>query len=1533
MNKRLHSFFKVILLMALLHTGLDMSGQTAYDKLYWNGYNPLDIESINLDGTGRTMLFPSTNAAFSLEVDVANQKMYWCDLNQDAIMQSNLDGTNASVFLANVIDAQGISMDFANHVLYFTSTNTSTIEKVNLDGTGRTVVVGPSNAGQPESLKVDSSHQKLYWFDHNAYSIKRCNMDGTGVEVFVSSSGNALQLDIDEANSKLYWPNWGMNILESINLDGTSRTTILSGFVNVGWPLALAVDKVNNKIYWWDADMYYIKRVNTDGTGFEVFLNDIYSVAAMIIPAAQPTSISSNPSAISICAGGNTSFSITASNATGYQWQVYSGSGFADISDGGAYSGATTATLTITEATSEMNGSTYRCIASANSFPDATSESASLTVSENITYYEDFDGDGYGNGSVTTDSCTGAPEGFVSNFDDCDDNDLTTYPGAVEICDDGADNNCDGNVDECDLAIITHPAHEVTICLGEDASFSVTAFGMPFYRWQVNDGFGYTDINDGELYTGAFTATLIINTPSMEMNGYVYRCIVYGNDDTATSDPGELFIKTEMVFTGQPYSAQWCLGEVATYTCFATSATNYQWQVNEGAGFIDLEDEDVSEGGHYSDVHNRELSIYNLTTAMEGFTYRCIASNECAADATSNYAALTILDSENAVYYEDADGDGYGNPDSSISYCYLPEGYVLNADDCNDYDSTVYPGAEEICGDGIDNNCDGNDEACPIVYHPQRTTTICLGESATLWITANSGLTYQWQLFNGLGYTDIDNGGLYSGTDTAALTIINPSEEISGQAYRCAISGIEDGIPFESFTDPGVLYVRAEMIIMSQPQSYEACPQEEVRFYSYATSGAYFQWQVNDGSGFTNLENGDAPSGGSYTGVDTNEMYVNNLTLDMTGYTYRCIISNGCFPEVTSDAAELIVIQSQDNIVYYEDIDGDGYGNPDTAFAYCYLLEDMEGYVFNGDDCNDYDPSVYPGSGAEEICGDGIDNDCDGNTDEDCEFCPTTTVWNGSDWFPTAPSIESKVVFMADYTSTDILPACSVEVMDNVTVTIASGHTLAVWTKVEVHPLGQLIFNNNASLIQHPEITVNENTGSITFHKDSNALYNLDYTIWSSPTSGTQTLKDFSTGTLDANFFVYNTALSAYSNYLSQSGIFGSNPNAVTFTSGKGYLVRMPAGLPAAATSVFNGVFEGTPNNGDISIALSNEGGRFNAVGNPYPSPISIRDFIDANEEQMDNGTLYFWRKTNLAPTATYVTVTNMGSAAVDQPTDSSGSFTGDPSDWVIQPGQGFLFKASTTANELIFNNFMRRPSTIGPFFRPAVTTMDDTNELSRIWLDISNSSTSFGQAVIGYSANTTNGLDFGWDGRLYNDSDLSIYTKADDAKLAIQARAAFTAEDAVPLSYKANNAGTFTLKMSNYDGLFAGSQQVYLKDNVFNIYHDLKAGDYTFSSEEGTFENRFEVVYMNAALGTDSPAFDANNVIVYKEANTLKIDAGKVSMQQVDIFDIRGRLLYSVTDVNATTLAINNLSVAQQVLIVQITSEDNSRTSKKIIY
>jgi hypothetical protein len=80
-------------------------------------------------------------------------------------------------------------------------------------------------------------------------------------------------------------------------------------------------------------------------------------------PSCVSPVITSNPPNRTICNGGNTTLNITATGATAFQWQVNTGSGFSDISNGGVYSGATTNTLTITNATNTMNGYQYRCVA------------------------------------------------------------------------------------------------------------------------------------------------------------------------------------------------------------------------------------------------------------------------------------------------------------------------------------------------------------------------------------------------------------------------------------------------------------------------------------------------------------------------------------------------------------------------------------------------------------------------------------------------------------------------------------------------------------------------------------------------------------------------------------------------------------------------------------------------------------------------------------------------------------------------------------------------------------------------------------------------------------------------------------------------------------------------------------------------------------------------------------------------------------------------------------------------------------------
>ena len=68
------------------------------------------------------------------------------------------------------------------------------------------------------------------------------------------------------------------------------------------------------------------------------------------------------------------------------------------------------------------------------------------------------------------------------------------------------------------------------------------------------------------------------------------------------------------------------------------------------------------------------------------------------------------------TFYRDQDGDGFGNPALPLQTCAVPPGYATNHTDCNDAQSSTYPGAVEFCGDGVDQNCDGHDVACPLLH-------------------------------------------------------------------------------------------------------------------------------------------------------------------------------------------------------------------------------------------------------------------------------------------------------------------------------------------------------------------------------------------------------------------------------------------------------------------------------------------------------------------------------------------------------------------------------------------------------------------------------------------------------------------------------------------------------------------------------------------------------------------------------------------------------------------------------------------------
>ena len=122
------------------------------------------------------------------------------------------------------------------------------------------------------------------------------------------------------------------------------------------------------------------------GNNATLALNNIGSTSGVLVNPPAP-SITGQPSPQTVNEGQTAIFSVTATGVgLSYRWQVNTGSGFSYISNGGVYSGATTATLTITGATAGMNGYQYRAVVEGTYLPAATSNWATLTVNAAPTY-------------------------------------------------------------------------------------------------------------------------------------------------------------------------------------------------------------------------------------------------------------------------------------------------------------------------------------------------------------------------------------------------------------------------------------------------------------------------------------------------------------------------------------------------------------------------------------------------------------------------------------------------------------------------------------------------------------------------------------------------------------------------------------------------------------------------------------------------------------------------------------------------------------------------------------------------------------------------------------------------------------------------------------------------------------------------------------------------------------------------------------------------------------------------------------------
>jgi PKD repeat protein len=502
-------------------------------------------------------------------------------------------------------------------------------------------------------------------------------------------------------------------------------------------------------------------------------LNDFnHNVLASIgecVYTAPPVNASFTASQTAICSGQTIQFSSTSTGSpSSFSWSF----------PGGTPSTSSNPSVAVTYATA----GNYNVTLSVSNGTSSDTETMTnlISVGSNVIWYLDADNDGFGNAAITQSSCN-QPSGYVANAQDCNDSSPNIKPGTQELCN-NIDDNCSGGIDEgydndndgfttceqdCnDNNALIHPG-AFEICDGLDNNCdNITDEGYDA------DEDGYTvcngDCDDGDDAVNP-GASELCNAGDDDCDGNIDEGFDTDNDGY-TSCNGDCNDNNAAIKPG------------ATEICDGID-NNCSNGIDEG---FDLDNDGFTTCG--GDCNDNNASINPAAAEI------CNGIDDNCAGGIDN--GLSFV-----TYYIDTDNDGYGNNQISVSACSQPSGYVTTGGDCNDNNNAVRPNVAEICGNNVDENCNGqiSEGCCNLSASATATNASCqAAANGTATVTTAGGtapFSYLWS--NGATTASISNLQIgqytvtvtdtFGCTATATVTVGNNLQ--SAPAAPTAISG------------------------------------------------------------------------------------------------------------------------------------------------------------------------------------------------------------------------------------------------------------------------------------------------------------------------------------------------------------------------------------------------------------------------------------------------------------------------------------------------------------------------------------------------------------------------------------------------------------------------------------------------------------------------------------------------------------------------------------------------------------------------
>lgn len=654
-----------------------------------------------------------------------------------------------------------------------------------------------------------------------------------------------------------------------------------------------------------------------------------------------------------------------------------------------------------------------------NGLDDDCNGGADTDALDMTAWYLDYDGDSFGNSLVQVWNCA-APTGYVVDATDCDDLNAAVNTDATEVCN-GLDDDCNGTIDGSDAVDIATWYVDMDHDSYGDSAYPLVSCDQP--RGYVADA---TDCDDVDAST---------------YPGVTEYCDGVDNDCNSVIDEDSA----------------------------ADATTRYP----------DLDGDGYGDGTSSGPVTSCEAPIdyVDNSTDCDDTNSRVYPDAAELCDGVDNDCNSVIDDGVDYVdWFVDADSDSFGDPTTAINSCSAMSGRVLNGTDCDDSDATVNPAAEDVCEDGTDQDCDGSDATCPVIPEGPAvdedadgysTLIDCNDSDASVNPAAeeicgdgvnndcvegdldcndvdddSDGQTENEgdcddsdaSIFTGAGencddgidndcngsvdyldtdcsaYVDNDGDG-YAGADCDDTnTTVNPgATEIpyNGIDENCdgtdLIDADGDGYDYTLDCDetspdihPDTEDVCENGIDEDCNGSDATCPpvepgpavDEDADGYSTILDCDDINASVNPGmpevangvddncDGLVDEGTGvydDDGDGYTEAGGDCDD---SNANIYPEANEYCDGVDNDCDGTVDEAAA-------LDADLWFYDYDGDGYGDPMAAAFTCEL--DPENYVTDSTDCNDSSAAAFPGN--PEVCTDSVDNDCNGDVDYNDDAC------------------------------------------------------------------------------------------------------------------------------------------------------------------------------------------------------------------------------------------------------------------------------------------------------------------------------------------------------------------------------------------------------------------------------------------------------------------------------------------------------------------------------------------------------------------